>query len=102
MMLEDETDNVVVTNGFYRIRISNERMRLSFFAFLFSKSFEIQFESFATGHIQTNIVPERVWDFRFSLLSEEETKNWKDYLVQVEKSKKVVRLLIKKLETIFK
>lgn len=97
-MLENETDNIVVTNGFYRIRIANEKIRLSFFAFLFSKSFEVQFEAFATGHIQTNIVPERVKDFRFPLLSEEEVKNWKDCLVQVEKSKKEIRLLTKKLE----
>ncbi|CAG8603518.1 4802_t:CDS:2, partial [Racocetra persica] len=62
MMLEDETDNIVVTNGFYRVRINNE------------------------SHIQTNIVPERVWDFRFPLLSEEEVKNWKDYLVKCNKS----------------
>lgn len=60
MMLEDKTDNIVVTNGLYRVRITNERIRLSFFAFLFSKSFESQFEAFATGHIQTNTVPERV------------------------------------------
>ena len=75
MMLEDETSNIVVTNGFYRVRINNEKTRLSFFAFLFSNSFEIQFEVFATGHIQTNIVLERVWDFRFLLLSKEEVRN---------------------------
>jgi hypothetical protein len=41
-ILDDEL-NEIVSKKFKKL--------LSFFAFLFSKSFEIQFEAFATGHI---------------------------------------------------
>jgi type I restriction enzyme M protein len=55
LMLEENTDNIVVTNGMYRIIISDERVRLSFYNFLFTNSFSLQFNALSTGHIQTNI-----------------------------------------------
>jgi type I restriction enzyme M protein len=93
MMLKEKTENIVITNGLYRVRIEDEETRVSFFAFLFSKSFQIQFEAFSTGSIQTNMVLERVWDFKFPLLNEEERKKWKDYIFQISELKKRSKLL---------
>ncbi|WP_029512154.1 MULTISPECIES: N-6 DNA methylase [Mesoplasma] len=72
IMTEKDADNIVVTNGMYKIKIDDERIRLSFYIFLFTEYFSKQFEAFATGHIQTNINIDKVWEFKFNILNDEE------------------------------
>lgn len=55
MILEDNTENIVLTNGCYRIRIEDELLRLSFYKFLFSKEYTIQMEALATGSIMLDV-----------------------------------------------
>lgn len=62
----------VVSNGFFAIKIEDEKVRLSFFKFLFTKSYAIQFNALATGQIQTNINEKAVLSFKFPLLSDNE------------------------------
>ena len=77
IMLNDDTSNIIVSNGFYKISIEDELYRLSFYKFLFTNSYNIQFDALTTGHIQTNITLEKVKLFRFSLLKKEELSNFK-------------------------
>lgn len=76
--------NVVTTSGFYRVWIKDERVRLSFYKFLFSPDFKKQFEAFATGHIQTNIVQERILDFKFALISNDEMNEVRDLIKHID------------------
>lgn len=89
LMLEENTDNIVVTNGMYRIIINDESVRLSFYNFLFTDSFSLQFNAFSTGHIQTNISLNKVWDFRFKLLQENEILKIKK-MIKIQKQYKEI------------
>ncbi|MGZ9755567.1 HsdM family class I SAM-dependent methyltransferase [Mycoplasma sp. 246B] len=75
-----DNSDVIISNGFYRIYINDEKVRYSFFKFLFDQSYQIQFQAFATGHIQTNIIEERILDFRFKLLDKEEINQVKQMI----------------------
>lgn len=88
LMLEENTDNIVVTNGMYRVIIDDERVRLSFYKFLFTNSFPLQFNALSTGHIQTNISLNKIWDFRFKLLEDDEVIKMKQMIEMQKKFKK--------------
>ncbi|ATZ17822.1 restriction endonuclease subunit M [Mesoplasma melaleucae] len=89
LMLEKNTDNIVVTNGMYRIIISDEIVRLSFYNFLFTNSFSLQFNALSTGHIQTNISLNKVWEFRFKLLEKDEISKVKE-MIEIHKKYKQI------------
>ncbi len=55
MILHDETINTIITNGCYKISISDEAKRLSFYKFLFSNQYLIQMEALATGSIMLDV-----------------------------------------------
>nr|AYC64328.1 hypothetical protein [Pseudochlorodesmis sp. HV01306a] len=46
---------LVVTNGFYRIRIENEVDRLNFYSFLFTDNYKQQMECLSTGTILADV-----------------------------------------------
>ena len=50
-----EEGNFVITDGFYRVRIEDERERLNFYYFLNSESFKIQMDALRTGTIMAEI-----------------------------------------------
>ena len=54
-MILEENENLVVSNGFWRIRIEDEKDRLNFYASLFTKEFEIQMEVLSTGTIMDDV-----------------------------------------------
>ena len=80
IMLDDNTENIIVSNGFYKIKIEDELYRLSFYKFLFTKSYNIQFDALTTGHIQTNITLEKIKNFRFPLLNKKELEEFKNII----------------------
>ncbi|RAX53861.1 hypothetical protein CCY99_05625 [Helicobacter sp. 16-1353] len=55
MIMNDETENIVLTNGCFRVRIDNESERLSFYRFLFTREYKLQMEALATGSIMLDI-----------------------------------------------
>ena len=54
MILEDNK-NIVASNGFWRIRIENEKERLNFYSYLFTNEFEKQMEVLSTGTIMDDV-----------------------------------------------
>ena len=54
MILEDN-ENLVASNGFWRIRIEDEKERLNFYSYLFTKEFEKQMEVLSTGSIMDDV-----------------------------------------------
>ena len=54
MILEDNK-YFVATNGFYRIRIKNEKDRLNFYSFLFTDNYKQQMECLSTGTILADV-----------------------------------------------
>lgn len=59
-----------VTSGLYKIAIEDKKIRYSFLKFLFSNDYKKQFEALSTGHIQTNITINAIWNFRFPLITD--------------------------------
>lgn len=76
-LFHDDTKNVIVTNGMKSVYIEDEKVRLSFYKFLFSKNYQIQFEAFATGHIMTNISNEDILSWKFKILNDKEIREFK-------------------------
>ena len=76
----------LASNGFYKVRIQNERKRLSLFRFLFTEEYKLQAKSIATGTIMPDVKED---DFRnmiyIPLLDAGEVKQAKDYLESVKK-----------------
>ena len=54
MILEDNK-YFVATNGFYRIRIKNEKDRLNFYSFLFTDNYQKQMDCLSTGTILSDV-----------------------------------------------
>jgi type I restriction enzyme M protein len=54
IILEDR-DDLVATNGFWRIRIENEKQRLNFYHYLHTKEYKEQMEALATGTILADV-----------------------------------------------
>ena len=63
-MYVNERENVIVSNGFYRVRIDDEKDRLNFYKFLNSNSFRKQMYALKTGTILSTIEEE---DFKENL-----------------------------------
>lgn len=63
-----------VTSGLYKIAIEDKKIRYSFLKFLFSNDYKKQFEALSTGHIQTNITINAIWNFRFPLITDADMK----------------------------
>lgn len=48
-------DNLIATNGLWRIRVEDEETRLAILHFMFSKDYQIQIDALATGSIMEDI-----------------------------------------------
>lgn len=85
MVLNDSTDNLIFTNGCYRIRIKDEKIRLSFYRFLFTKEYRFQMESLSTGSLLLDIKPndflEKIY---FPILTDVEIEKMKSFVEQQE------------------
>lgn len=85
MVLNNDTSNLVFTNGCYRVRIDDEKVRLSFYRFLFTKEYRYQMESLSTGSLLLDIKPDdflgRIY---FPLLTDEEVQHMKEFINQQE------------------
>lgn len=55
LYVQDEWSGFIASNGFYRVRMEDERKRLSFFRFLFSDAYRRQARALATGSIMGDI-----------------------------------------------
>ena len=85
MILQDNTDNIVATNGCYRIRIEDEKVRLSFYKFLFSKEYKIQMEALATGSIMLDVKKHDLKNnLYFPLLNDDELDDMRKFVKQQE------------------
>lgn len=85
MVLNDNTSDIVFTNGCYRVRISNERVRLSFYRFLYTKEYRYQMESLSTGSLLLDIKPDEfVNKIYFPLLSDEDLQKMREFIDQQE------------------
>lgn len=81
MILHDDVNKTIVTNGTYRIRIDDEIKRLSFYKFLFSNAYKIQMESLAIGSIMADIKEKDLRDnLYFPILSDEELEEMKSFV----------------------
>jgi type I restriction enzyme M protein len=58
IILEDNSENIVATNGFWRIRIADEKQRLNFYSYLFTEDYKKQMETLATGTLLTDVKEE--------------------------------------------
>jgi len=85
MILNDDTDNIVLTNGCYKITVDDERTRLSFYKFLFSKDYLIQMSCLATGSIMLDVKDNDLKDkIVFPILNEQEFQTMQEFLKQQE------------------
>lgn len=85
MILNDNYEDIVVTNGCYRIRIEDENVRLSFYKFLFSKEYKLQMESLTTGSIMLDIKKDDIQNnLYFPMLDNNELKTMKEFIKQQE------------------
>ena len=58
-MIVENNENIIATNGFYRIRIEDKYERLNFFGFLFTEKYMKQMEALTTGTILADV---KDWD----------------------------------------
>lgn len=85
MVLNNDTSDLVFTNGCYRVRINDEKVRLSFYRFLFTQEYRFQMESLSTGSLLLDIKPDDfVNKIYFPLLNDEELAGMKDFIKQQE------------------
>jgi type I restriction enzyme M protein len=85
MIVNDDTDNIVLTNGCYKITIGDEKIRLSFYKFLFSKDYEIQMACLATGSIMLDVKDNDLKEkLVFPLLPDKELQEMKEFIKQQE------------------
>jgi type I restriction enzyme M protein len=91
-IIVEDSDDIFVTNGMFKISFSTEIQKLNFFHFLHSKEFEIQFNALATGSIMEDVKND---DFETKILIPQ--KNLKDHS---EKANKIIELL-SQLKTIY-
>jgi restriction endonuclease S subunit len=54
-IIVDDLDNIVVTNGMFKIVFKDEKQKLNFFFFLATNDFSIQFNALATGSIMEDV-----------------------------------------------
>jgi type I restriction enzyme M protein len=64
-LISSEHENLVATNGLFRIRIEDEIERLTFLHFLHTKEFQIQMEALSTGSIMEDV---KIEDFTSKLI----------------------------------
>lgn len=88
-IISNEKENIVATTGFYVIRIPDEKIRLSFYKFLFSNSFRLQYEAFSSGTINVNVSLEYIWNLNFRILDEVELNEVRDLLRSIDKYKTI-------------
>ena len=85
MILNDNTDNIVLTNGCYKITINDEKTRLSFYKFLFSNDYITQMSCLATGSIMLDVKDNDLKEkIVFPLLNEKELTEMQEFLKQQE------------------
>jgi type I restriction enzyme M protein len=60
-MITSSHTNLIATNGLFRVRIEDERERLKFYHFLYSREMQVQIEALSTGSIMEDI---KLEDFR--------------------------------------
>ncbi len=81
LIFERDTSRLVATNGTFRIRVSDERVRLSFFRFLFSSEFLTQANALATGNIMLDLKESDIKKrLVFPLLDETELEKVRQFL----------------------
>ncbi|MDA3053791.1 MULTISPECIES: HsdM family class I SAM-dependent methyltransferase [unclassified Campylobacter] len=80
MILHDNAENFILTNGCYRIRIDDEVKRLSFYGFLFSQDYLIQMKALATGSIMLDVKENDLCDIVFPKLSDYKLHAIKNYI----------------------
>jgi type I restriction enzyme M protein len=81
IILNDEVDNIVLTNGCYKITIDDETTRLSFYRFLFTKEYSVQMWHLATGSIMLDIKVDDIKNnLYFPILEEQELNKMKDFI----------------------
>ena len=84
----NNTENLIATNGCFRIRINDENIRLSFYHFLFTNDFLIQAEALATGSIMLDLKLEDIKNkIYFPILENDELAKMKTF-VEVQKQMK--------------
>lgn len=54
-IIVEDNPNIIATNGFYRVRISDENQRMNFLKFCFTKNYIMQMESITTGTILADV-----------------------------------------------
>jgi restriction endonuclease S subunit len=85
MILNDNTDDIVLTNGCYKITIGDEKERLSFYKFLFSKDYKIQMSSLATGSIMLDVKDNDLKEkLVFNILEDAELQEMREFIKQQE------------------
>jgi type I restriction enzyme M protein len=85
MILSDSVENIVLTNGCYKITLDDEKTRLSFYKFLFSKDYLIQMSALATGSIMLDVKDNDLKEkIVFPLLKEKELEEMREFLKQQE------------------
>jgi len=85
MILNDNVDDIVLTNGCYKISIEDEKTRLSFYKFLFSKEYLIQMSCLATGSIMLDVKEDDLRNSMvFPLLNAQELEEMRGFIKQQE------------------
>lgn len=86
----NNTENLIATNGCFRIRINDENIRLSFYHFLFTNDFLIQAEALATGSIMLDLKLDDIKNkIYFPILENDELVKMKTF-VEVQKQIKSI------------
>ena len=85
MILNGDTDDIILTNGCYKITIDDELIRLSFYKFLFSNDYITQMSSLATGSIMLDVKDNDLKEkIVFPILNEKEFKEMQEFIKQQE------------------
>ena len=80
MILQKNTDNLVLTNGCYRIRFEDDIERLSFYHFLFTPSYITQMSALASGSIMLDVKIDDLYKLVFPVLNDKELNKMKNFI----------------------
>ena len=80
MILQKNTDNLVLTYGCYRIRFEDDIERLSFYHFLFTPSYITQMSALASGSIMLDVKIDDLYKLVFPVLNDKELNKMKNFI----------------------
>ena len=80
MILQKNTENLILTNGCYRIRFKDDIERLSFYHFLFTPRYLTQMSALASGSIMLDVKIDDLYKLVFPVLNDNELSKMKEFI----------------------